>query len=243
MPIKIVVPISGGKDSEACLKLALETYAQNDVIGLFCDTGWEHPLTYEHIAGMTARYSVKIERIQAGTVPEQILKTKRFPAPLIRFCTSELKIVPSKRFYADLMRKQQTGFEVWCGMRSAESGDRERRYHGKVANEVYFPHVINEKYPKYLGKGGVRFRLPILHWSTQDVFTYLNGSVNPLYSAGFDRVGCFPCLASNSKNQSNAFNFDDFGANQKRIIMELEDRIGKKHEPGNTDQMCMFCHI
>ena len=38
MPYKIVAPISGGKDSQACLKLALESYQSSEILGLFCDT-------------------------------------------------------------------------------------------------------------------------------------------------------------------------------------------------------------
>ena len=33
LSIKIVVPISGGKDSQACLKLALESYDKSEVMG------------------------------------------------------------------------------------------------------------------------------------------------------------------------------------------------------------------
>jgi nucleoid DNA-binding protein len=37
-PYNIVVPISGGKDSQACLKLALEHYNPWSILALFCDT-------------------------------------------------------------------------------------------------------------------------------------------------------------------------------------------------------------
>lgn len=241
--IKVVVPISGGKDSQACLKLALENYPAREVVGLFCDTGWEHPHTYQHVARLGDLYGVRIMTIKAGTVETEVKRQKRFPAPIIRFCTTRLKIEPSRNFYRELLMQQGQGFEVWYGMRAGESGERARRYAGKVADEVYEPHDINPNYPKYLGKGGVMFRLAIVDWSTKDVFAYLAGSENPLYAAGFDRVGCFPCLASSPKNQQNAFNFDLFGASQKQKVIKLEQAIGKKHEPANTEQMCMFCHI
>lgn len=35
---KIVVPVSGGKDSQACLKMVVEQFGADQVIGLFCDT-------------------------------------------------------------------------------------------------------------------------------------------------------------------------------------------------------------
>lgn len=36
--IKCVVPVSGGKDSQACLKMASQMFEPGEVVGLFCDT-------------------------------------------------------------------------------------------------------------------------------------------------------------------------------------------------------------
>lgn len=36
-PVKVLVPISGGKDSQACLELALAHHELADIRGLFCD--------------------------------------------------------------------------------------------------------------------------------------------------------------------------------------------------------------
>ena len=58
--IKCVVPISGGKDSQACLKLALKQFDPSEIVGLFCDTKFEHPLTYAHIDRMREMYGVEI---------------------------------------------------------------------------------------------------------------------------------------------------------------------------------------
>lgn len=242
--IKVVVPVSTGKDSQACLRLAVENYPPDEVMGLFCDTGWEHPYSYQHLDTLRALYRVEIRHIRAGTVEEEIKKAGMFPAPLVRFCTDRLKIKPSRDFYKRLQLDQGCGFEVWLGMRSGESSDRQKRYAGRVAEEVYAPHEINASYPKILAKSGVMFRLPILDWSRQDVVDYVGiNNLNPLYKHGFDRVGCFPCLASTGRNQANAYNFDLFGAGQKSRVIALEAAIGKKHESANTAQVCMFCHI
>jgi len=83
------------------------------------------------------------------------------------------------------------------------------------------------KYPQYLGKMGVRFRLPIVDWTTAEVIEYLDGQHNPLYDAGFERVGCFPCLASGDKWKEKAFAFDEFGAQQKQEVMWVSDQISK----------------
>lgn len=237
-----VVPISGGKDSQLCMKLAVERFGADKVIGLFCDTGWEHPLTYQHVKRIEELYEAPIYRISRGTVEDQVIKNKRFPANLIRFCTNELKISASRDVYKALAEKLG-GFEVWYGMRSGESVGRKMRYAFKTDEETYQPHDVISNYPKYLGKQGVRFKLPILNLSTEQVLIALDGNENPLYKKGFDRVGCFPCLASSPKHHQNAFEFDQFGAQQKIRVMRLEDAINKRHDPARTAQLCMFCEI
>jgi len=254
MKIKIVVPISGGKDSQACLKLALKQYDKSEVLGLFCDTKFEHPLTYRHIEWMEIVYGVKIETINNGSVYEQVIKNNRFPSGGARFCTDRLKIIPSKKFYKELAEKQG-GFEVWIGLRSDESREREKRYRGKVSTETYTPQDVIASYPKYLEKLGVSFRLPIVDWSTSEVFELLNGEQNKLYSMGSTRVGCFPCLASGDVSKQNAFALDEFGASQKKIVEELEKKVNYsiwtskggavRHNKKQDDifEGCGFCAI
>lgn len=226
-PVKVVVPVSGGKDSQASLKLALQHYPAENVRGLFCDTGFEHPLTYAHVDRMRTLYGIQIDTVQAGTVEEQCLKHERFPGGGARFCTEELKIWPAKRYYKALAVEQGAGFEVWYGMRSDESPEREKRYAGKVGEDVYPPHEVMKKYPKYLAKLGVMFRLAVLDWSTADVFEFLAGEQNPLYAAGFDRVGCFPCLAAGDAHKEKSYAFDEFGAGQKRKMIAISLVIDK----------------
>jgi len=68
MSIKIVVPVSGGKDSQACLKMAVSEVGADHVMGLFCDTQFEHPLTYKHIGTLSELYNVRIKVVTAGSV-------------------------------------------------------------------------------------------------------------------------------------------------------------------------------
>ena len=252
--IKIIVPISGGKDSQACLKLALQEYDKSEVMGVFCDTQFEHPLTYAHIEWMRDFYGIYIHTITAGSVPEKVLKYKRFPGGGARHCTEELKIVPSKKYYK-YHADEYGGFEVWLGMRSDESKEREKRYFGKINDELYAPHDVMSKYPKYLNKKGVWFRLPVIDWSENEIFSFLNDEENPLYKKGCKRVGCAPCLASGDKSKEHYFALDDFGRSQRVIVAELEKQIGRSIFTSKGGQMrnnvnqydlftgCGFCAI
>ena len=47
--MKVVIAFSGGKDSQASLIWAVKKFGTKNIIAVFCDTGWEHPLTYQHI--------------------------------------------------------------------------------------------------------------------------------------------------------------------------------------------------
>lgn len=255
--IKCVVPISGGKDSQASLKLALQDFPKDQILGLFCDTKFEHPLTYKHVERMGKMYGINIQTINAGSVEEKVLKHKRFPGGGARHCTDELKITPSKKFYKALAEKQGEGFVVYYGMRSEESAERAKRYNMIMSDEMYMPHEVIAKYPKYLAELGVRFRLPLLEWTNKQVFEFLDGEHNPLYDAGFDRVGCFPCLAGGDRWKEKAFAHDKFGQEQRIKVKVLEDSIGKSVftskgalQRNNDDQLdmfsssgCRFCDI
>lgn len=229
MTIQCLVPISGGKDSQACLKMAVEHFPRENILGMFCDTQYEHPMTYAHVAWMSEYYGVKIETICAGDVLEKSAKYGRFPGGGARHCTDELKIVPTKKFCKALAEQQGEGFEVWYGMRLQESAARAKRYDGKLSGELYPPHlVIPSKYPKYLHRLGVEFRLCVLDWSDEQVTEFVGwDQLNPLYHHGFPRVGCFPCLASGDKWKEKAFQFDSFGGGQLIRTCQVSDQIGK----------------
>jgi 3'-phosphoadenosine 5'-phosphosulfate sulfotransferase (PAPS reductase)/FAD synthetase len=244
--IDCVVPISGGKDSQACLKLALKEFDKNNICGLFCDTKFEHPKTYKHVYEISRMYGIEIRIVNAGSVEEKCTKYKRFPGGGARHCTDELKIIPSKKFYKALA-EEQGGFIVYYGMRSEESAERAKRYSLKLSEEVYQPHEVLAKYPKYLGKLGVRFKMPLLEHSTKEVFEILDGEHNPLYDEGFDRVGCFPCLAGGDRWKEKAFAHDKFGQEQRIKVELVEKAIGKSVftsngalQRNNKDQMKLF---
>lgn len=246
-PYDIVVPLSGGKDSQACLKLALKTRPEAKILALFCDTQFEHELTYAHIARITTDYGVDLIKLCAGSVLEKCTKYKRFPGGGARHCTDELKLRPSKFFYRELS-VLQGGFEVWLGMRSDESKEREKRYRFTTAEELTPLHeLLPGKFPKYLFERGVIAKLPVLDWSKSEIFEFLEGEENPLYGFGFDRVGCFPCLAGGEFWQVKAFNFDDTGRKHFKIAQEISVIAGRPvlvtKKFGDQGPGCAICSM
>ena len=95
--MKILVADSGGKDSQASLIWAIKEYGLKNIEAVFCDTGWESPITYEHIKKTTDQLGVKLITLKSKKVDGMINlaeKKKRFPSTNARFCTSELKSIP-----------------------------------------------------------------------------------------------------------------------------------------------------
>ena len=225
-PYDCVLPLSGGKDSQACLMLALQEFPVDKILALFCDTGFEHPITYDHVKKVVKDNDVDLVTLSAGTVLEVCTKYKRFPGGGARHCTDELKIRPSKFFY-EALAQEQGGFEVWYGMRSDESKERATRYKGLINSDLFDPSELMSKYPKKLGKLGVMFKLPILNWATDEVFNLLDGKENELYSHGFERVGCFPCLAGGEGHQMRAFYFDATGLEHYKIAEQISEIAGR----------------
>lgn len=251
--IRCVVPVSGGKDSQACLKMALEHFDRSEIVGLFCDTQYEHPVTYAHVAWMAEYYGVNIETICEGDVLSKCKRYGRFPSGLARFCTDELKIGPTKRWLKSHAEQWGHGCEVWYGMRQQESAERQKRYDGKLPEHLYAPHeVMPSKYPQYLAKLGVMFRLCVVDWSDQEVIDYCGWeNLNPLYHAGMPRVGCFPCQAGGDKWKKKAFEFDDFGRYQLVRTRQVAAEIGKPifnskglaHLNDDAGPGCLICSM
>lgn len=116
--MKILVSFSGGKDSQACLIKAAQQYGVNRIEAVFCDTGWEHPLTYKHIEDVCKQMGVKLTILKSKFNFVELAKyKKRFPSTNARFCTEELKVKPM----IDYVLSLGDSCVVIQGIRSRES--------------------------------------------------------------------------------------------------------------------------
>ena len=94
--MKVIVTFSGGKDSLASL-LWVRNNLTKDFITVFCDTGWEHPLTYQYIQDIRDRLDLNLVIVKSKKYDGMVdlaKKKSRWPSSQRRFCTSELKSIP-----------------------------------------------------------------------------------------------------------------------------------------------------
>lgn len=123
--MKILVPFSGGKDSQATLIYACERYGVEKVTALFCDTKWEHEITYKHIDYVIEKLGVAyinlVSKKYNGMV-DLAVKKKRFPATKSKFCTTELKVIPMIDYVLD----QKEHLLILQGIRADESESRSK---------------------------------------------------------------------------------------------------------------------
>ena len=250
----IIVPVSGGKDSTACLIMAIET--GNNVSSIFNDTGWEHPITYDYLDYLEYRLDIKIDRTVGGkrkngeegdTLPNLIRAQGRFPFGLGRFCTTHLKQYALRDAYKNHYYDGVTKHEFWFGMRQAESNQRAKKYDGVLNTDIFdMEDVFPARYNKKL-RATILVRMPIMTWTTAEVFDYLEAKgieKNPLYDEGTnDRVGCYPCMLAGKKVQKKML-ATKFGKERLVAIRQLEKEIGEKYEMFDTDQgSCEVCKI
>lgn len=204
--MKVLISYSGGKDSQACLIWAVKEYGVEKCEAVFCDTGWENPQTYDHIQQTCKDLGVPLVVVKSKKYDGFIdlaRKKKRFPSTKARFCTSELKVIPS----IDYVLNHTENIIVVEGIRKAESFSRSLMQPACTYFKSYFEPNAKGKTQDYRKKDVLawcekynadRIR-PIFEWDAQRVIDYIrdNGQQpNPLYYQGFTRVGCFPCIMS-----------------------------------------------
>ena len=112
---------------------------------------------------------------------------RRFPSPDKRFCTETLKLVPiEEQIYAPIWREGHT-LVAWTGLRAEESRARATL---NTLSQVRSRRSAYKEHPYW-------YYLPLLHWTLADVWNIHKRhgvTLNPLYSQGYKRVGCMPCI-------------------------------------------------
>lgn len=100
--MKVIVTFSGGKDSLAAL-LWVREHITTNFTTVFCDTGWEHPLTYEYINRIADKLHLDLVTLKSHKYDGMVdlaRQKKRWASTRARFCTVELKTKPTIRLCA-----------------------------------------------------------------------------------------------------------------------------------------------
>ena len=177
------VGVSGGKDSAAALLWMVNESGipREQIRATFCDIGNDHEWTIEHVKLLSERVH-PIETIKPEmSFFELAFHKKRFPSTKARFCTEHLKIFPT------IDRVQSLKLEGWTviavsGVRADESADRSRLAEWDYSGNLFC----------------YQWR-PLIKWTIADVVAIHKKykiPLNPLYSIGAQRVGCWPCIMS-----------------------------------------------
>lgn len=178
--MKHVVCFSGGKDSTALVLWAKENLPEFTTV--FCDTGWEHPITYAYVEEINQKLlggklvTVKSAKYPSGMV-QLCVERKGIPSVKRRFCTGELKVEPLHRYYESL-DDEITSYQ---GIRADESASR-----AGMADTEWLDDA-----------GGYWIKRPLLKWGAMQCFDMMKRhgvKPNPLYLMGSTRVGCWPCI-------------------------------------------------
>lgn len=192
-----VVSVSGGKDSTALYCWAIEKWGKDGFLAVFADTGHEHPVTLNYLRNLPqmasgpeviwvkADFSEKIrakEKEPTGNPFLDLLLWKgRAPSARAQFCTEHLKMRPIREWLESIRGDNEV--EMYVGIRAGES-PRRSKMPKQEFSDFYDCEIFR----------------PLLKWEEEDVFSYLlhaGVAPNPLYEAGFGRVGCFPCIHAN----------------------------------------------
>lgn len=212
--MRVIVTFSGGKDSLAALLWTREHITKNFTT-VFCDTGWEHPLTYEYIHRIADKLHLDLVTLKSKKYDGMIdlaRQKKRWPSTRARFCTIELKTKPTIDYVLDDVQDNMLMIQ---GIRGAESPAR-----AKMSKQcTYFKPYGFDKNGKpkkhtYRGKDVRAFRVqfaddllrPVFDWSAQQVIDYILAAglePNPLYKMGYKRVGCWPCVMCSQRDILN----------------------------------------
>jgi 3'-phosphoadenosine 5'-phosphosulfate sulfotransferase (PAPS reductase)/FAD synthetase len=230
----IIVPVSGGKDSQVCLSLALKT--GRPLVCVHQNTGFDHPDTYAQLKEMEEFYGVMIEHtVSEGMLPF-LKKSGYFPNSAARGCTQRLKQWPFAKWLIDKKFTAENS-EIWFGMRSDESRDRSDKYGGITDDDEFTLADVgkfysqNKRFASTIGL--IPVKLPIVEWNTEQIFDHIKNEsapLNPLYGRGHSRVGCYPCLLAR-KSEWKAAGQDPAGRQHIESMIALEDQWKAEGNP------------
>lgn len=223
-----VVSVSGGKDSAATAKLAVDRYGPDRVRLVFADTGHEHEITLDHIntyipaalgipvVTVKADFSADIARkrayirdkwprkgVSAEKVEQALSLLHPTGIPFLDLCMMKGRF-PSRM--AQFCTHELKIKPIHAYMRQLiADGYQVESWQGVRRDESRNRRNALER--EWSDENGWWIERPIVDWTAEEVFTFLavNGlEANPLYRMGCSRVGCMLCINSGKDEIANA---------------------------------------
>lgn len=216
---RLVVSVSGGKDSTATALLALahaREHADTVCDFVFADTGNEHELTYAYLrdylptvlgqritelkADFTERIAGKRRHVEthwpAKGVPQAdiaraLAALHPTGVPFLDLCLWKGRF-PSRM--AQFCTQELKRYPLDAYLLEHLAGGPVESWRGVRRDESRNRATAQLREPTAEGWVTVQ---PIVTWSAMDVVTYVRGhgvELNPLYTQGMTRVGCMPCI-------------------------------------------------
>lgn len=245
----LIVTYSGGKDSDVLLHLAESCLNPDEFEVLNSHTTVDAPETVYHIRevfkklnDMGVKTTIDYHKNPDGTnktMWSMILQNMIPPTRLARYCCKELKETGTPHRLCAL------------GVRAAESANRQGRdtfstrgaskktahyYSLEHAEEVHHEsqEIQDDNWDCLLIKAMKENKdtmvNPIYEWFDEDIWDYIkaeNINVNPLYSKGYQRVGCIGCPLASPKMRAKEF--VDYPA-YKQMYINAFDKMLKARE-------------
>ncbi len=176
----VIVPWSGGKDSTAALVLAVNAFGREAVRAVYVDTGIDFLENAEYVERVASKLGVDLTVVKADVDEGLLIEGMPMPDPDYRWCTGR-KLDALRRGFRSVAKGKTI---VVTGDRDGESERRGRRPVLRRDEKLGYP-VLS----------------PIKMWSGSHVQLYIMSRglpLNPLYEAGFYRIGCYICFALRS---------------------------------------------
>lgn len=231
----LVITSSGGKDSSVCVELAKRSGIPFEV--QHNHTTADAPETVRFVrsefsrledAGIKCTINWPVYRGKRTSmwdlIPQKMLPTTR----VMRYCCKVLKenggndrFIATGVRWAESVRRTQTR-----GIFEKQVSDKDRAVRTKKdtdsLGQLFAPCKLKAK----------RLVNPIIDWSDDDVFSFLDDAnipLNPLYECGFKRVGCIGCPMAGKHRYKQ---FRRWPAYEKLYIRAFDRMLEQMHQKG-----------
>ncbi len=212
---KIILNVSGGKDSQAMVEIiASEQGILDKLVLVYADTGAEWKESIIQCDLISKKYNIPLIIAKAfRSLPEEILRRGMWPSISCRHCTSACK----RSNIDKVVRKYEGNVLVVTGERREESRKRS---------------ILEESEPLSrltTKKRNVVSYRPMLGFTEQDIFRIINASglsAHPAYGYGNERVSCALCvLASENDLRVGAKHNPELAKQYLKMESEMNHRF------------------